>query len=932
MRPRARALVSLIELANARRVDATRQSIERIARFFPAPSPRGAVVASFAFAFAFARAASASPISSSARVASFARARSFDRRTRPPIASTSADAPERRSRRASERKPGVPSGDAVATLIIPVTFPHSTRHERHERTHARRRTPTPRIASSPATRAFVSACVRRRGRVAVVSARRGAASTNRRFVGVSARQRASERGVRRALTRTLVDDARADRGAPTRVDAAREAPRTSRASVVGDANLDMAWARAREDDGPGSATRWCESAEANARRRTTGRRGEGARRGKEAAGREREGERRRGKRRRGNDAAKRAMRRYHAERPHRALNVCDNGERERMEPHEMEEKRDFEEKRARFAAKFAAGELSPEPAYRYEEPARARGIWDGKGATFEDAIVSGDHDHHSSSGANSSEETAVHLRHETTSGRTPPPVTSKPSRTGPESIKLCELRTHKSMRKNDTSTLPTVYSCMNLGVTPEQLLQGEDKAWWSEFGKQGAMVIKISDGWDILDDTSALCDLSWVGTKSIKLRTLGPDYQYIRQNLPDRKTGLLEPFRAMNDVDSNMEIGAFVEDFQERCRTHADQFRLMDVNARECWFLQQIHSGFPLQFPYLQGIAMEALMKNVRAVDASETPQTHPWDPRLLGQRKPSVLRRCLELCETQNVVNKRLSLDAALDCATPQSAEEARAEEKGRTGGVVTKVDQSAVQRRIERREDKKKGKKHSSAGTVIEAAVLEAAEMATEKASETRLWGVGIVSPWLYYMGVGSIFPLHFEDYAFASANVILARPDSHSAVVWYSIPRSDLYLLHTYLQETLGAEYTVDILEMRRLWLDPARIQDWNSKRVNGEEKIHVYRHVQRAGEYVVTDYGSVHWGVNLGDGWKAAVNFAYMDWKPAAEEVNEVYKRLEKETGMFRHHRCCPKFDEYVDFWADERIRPPQGDVTRSRHDS
>jgi hypothetical protein len=194
VRPRARALVSLIELANARRVDATRQSIERIARFFPAPSPRGAVVASFAFAFAFARAASASPISSSARVASFARARSFDRRTRPPIASTSADAPERRSRRASERKPGVPSGDAVATLIIPVTFPHSTRHERHERTHARRRTPTPRIASSPATRAFVSARVRRRGRVSVVSARRGAASTNRHSSAsarVSARQSAA---------------------------------------------------------------------------------------------------------------------------------------------------------------------------------------------------------------------------------------------------------------------------------------------------------------------------------------------------------------------------------------------------------------------------------------------------------------------------------------------------------------------------------------------------------------------------------------------------------------------------------------------------------------------------------------------------------------------------------------------------------------------
>ena len=118
---------------------------------------------------------------------------------------------------ASERKPGVPAGDAVSTLIIPVTFPHSTRRERHERTHARRRTPTPRIASSPATRAFVSARVRRRGRVSVDASS---------FVGVSARQRASERGVRRAPTRTLVDVLGASRGATTRVGA----PRSARAS------------------------------------------------------------------------------------------------------------------------------------------------------------------------------------------------------------------------------------------------------------------------------------------------------------------------------------------------------------------------------------------------------------------------------------------------------------------------------------------------------------------------------------------------------------------------------------------------------------------------------------------------------------------------------------------------------------------------------
>ena len=106
---------------------------------------------------------------------------------------------------ASERKPGVPAGDAVSTLIIPVTFPHSTRRERHERTHARRRTPTPRIASSPATRAFVSARVRRRGRVSVVSARRGAASTNRHSSAsarVSARQSAASDALRRERAST----------------------------------------------------------------------------------------------------------------------------------------------------------------------------------------------------------------------------------------------------------------------------------------------------------------------------------------------------------------------------------------------------------------------------------------------------------------------------------------------------------------------------------------------------------------------------------------------------------------------------------------------------------------------------------------------------------------------------------------------------------
>jgi hypothetical protein len=486
--------------------------------------------------------------------------------------------------------------------------------------------------------------------------------------------------------------------------------------------------------------------------------------------------------------------------------------------------------------------------------------------------------------------------------------------------KLCDLKLQeRAGRKSDTSTLPTTFAVLERGVTPEELLQGGDKAQWKMFREQGAMVLKLRDGWDFLDDTSALCDLGWIGTKKLKLRTLGPDYQYIRQSLPDPKTGMLQPFEAMDDVDLDLGVGAFVEDFQERCRTHADQFRLMGVDARESWFLQQVHSEFPLQFPYLQGIALEALMKNVKAVN-DELSETHPWDPRRLGERPPSVLRRCLQACETANnhtlrVQSARANGAQPIDAGAPVSAEEARRQEFDRTGGKVVPREVGAAQRREERRDMAKKGTRHSSAGREIEASANED----VFKASENRLWGVGIVTPWLYYMGVGSIFPLHFEDYAFSSANVILADPEAQAWVVWYSIPREDLYLLHVYLQETLGSEYEVDILELRKLWLDPARIEEWNKSKTRiDKEQLRVYRHVQRPGDYVITDYGSVHWGVNLGHGWKAAVNYAYTDWKAAAMEVDQVYKRLEKETGMQRHYRCCPRFDEHPEIFAEESI--------------
>mmetsp|Transcript_3348 Transcript_3348/g.6588 ORF Transcript_3348/g.6588 Transcript_3348/m.6588 type:complete len:176 (-) Transcript_3348:316-843(-) len=156
---------------------------------------------------------------------------------------------------------------------------------------------------------------------------------------------------------------------------------------------------------------------------------------------------------------------------------------------------------------------------------------------------------------------------------------------------------------------------------------------------------------------------------------------------------------------------------------------------------------------------------------------------------------------------------------------------------------------------------------------------------------------------MGAHSTFAMHFEDYSFGSANVILAEPGTQAWAVWYHVPRSALGLLHEFLQEHLGSHYRLDCLEGRRIWVDPMIISKWRS---GDGRAVPVYRTVQGPGDYVLTDYGAVHWGVNLGVGWKAAVNFAFRNWLAAAKEVDCQIQQVEKITGMERHFRSVPNF--------------------------
>lgn len=210
------------------------------------------------------------------------------------------------------------------------------------------------------------------------------------------------------------------------------------------------------------------------------------------------------------------------------------------------------------------------------------------------------------------------------------------------------------------------------------------------------------------------------------------------------------------------------------------------------------------------------------------------------------------------------------------------------------------------EEMKDDEKGGECGAEGTPMPPATpnTEEEKLSGRHKKRPRLWGAGIVTPWLYYMGMYSTFGMHFEDYAFGSANVILSAPDSQAWVVWYSVPRKALALLHEFLRHRHGSEYRLDCLEQRRLWIDPQELAAWRSAT---NEQIPVYRHVQKGGEYVITDYGSVHWGVNLGVGWKAAVNFAFPKWYSKAREVDAVYKDLEKKANQTRHYRSVPNFE-------------------------
>eukprot|EP00976_Prorocentrum_cordatum_P058653 1173323-Prorocentrum_minimum.AAC.1 len=98
-----------------------------------------------------------------------------------------------------------------------------------------------------------------------------------------------------------------------------------------------------------------------------------------------------------------------------------------------------------------------------------------------------------------------------------------------------------------------------------------------------AVYIQVGNVWDVEANASQLMDLAWITSSRIKLRTLGVDYQYVRQSLPDGR-GYIHTFEnVLEEERLNLDypFGALVEDIQLEFASAAAMYRLMGVAQRE---------------------------------------------------------------------------------------------------------------------------------------------------------------------------------------------------------------------------------------------------------------------------------------------------------------------------------------------------------------
>ena len=423
--------------------------------------------------------------------------------------------------------------------------------------------------------------------------------------------------------------------------------------------------------------------------------------------------------------------------------------------------------------------------------------------------------------------------------------------------------------------------------SPRDILQSTSNQVSAEIlFRQGAMKLKFDDR---LHSTSInqnlILDLRWLRHGSIKMSTIKDNLSFLQQSFSRStvpKIHMVSDHRTLGKSSLDELLGEVDKTF----KAFSSFYRALGPYDREAIFFETLRSQVGVRSPYLSSIAFDALRLNFATGTVERTCHSniHLWNPNAIAEGSGSFLRDLLDLCERRcsPYIPTSGNIDTCLKHKVKVSELESTDGVHGCLGNTCSDQNETVKSKSCSRTSTRSKGNDNITGW----------------------LWGAGIISPWLYYMSVGSVFGCHIEDYAFGSANVIIAPPGAQTWVVWYSVSRDDIGNLHEYLHKFLGDKYSLDCLEQRKLWLDPESVAAWRGLR---GQQITVYHHLQGPSEYVVTDYGAVHWGVNIGVGWKAAVNFAFCDWRKAAQDIHTVYRDLELRTGEVRNYRCVPDFD-------------------------
>ena len=308
------------------------------------------------------------------------------------------------------------------------------------------------------------------------------------------------------------------------------------------------------------------------------------------------------------------------------------------------------------------------------------------------------------------------------------------------------------------------------------------------------MKIKCDSAWDESRDCSALLDLRWMEDNKTQVKSLNGHFALLQQTLPHGNqlsvTMTEENLQNLGDVS----FGQMLLDVDKSFKGSCAPYQELGSSQRERLFLRTLRSRVPLRTSYLSSVALDALRAHASSGyrPSENPPPAHLWEPSSVACSEGSILRKLLGTCERRCTLQDQLT--KAMSSKTRESDEQSN-----------------------------------------------------LPPSIRSLLWGAGIISPWLYLMNPGSVFCCHIEDYAFGSANVIIAPPGSHTWAAWYSVPRHDIGYLHEYLREMLGDEYTIDCLEQRKIWLDPASVSAWTSKE---GKRIHVYRHLQGPSEYILS----------------------------------------------------------------------------------